>query len=215
MAALVLAPAVGAAACTNDFDQFSVAGTGGTTASSTSTSSSTSSNGGGGSGATGGGGGSPGGCGDGVLGGTESCDDGDTVAGDGCSGSCTTEGQPNQCPTGVGIDLSPPGIWLTDSTAGQNDVTRGSCGGNSAPDLAYELTPSQSGTVHIDLVPAGNFDPVLVVRGVCQFVGGSTDPFCSDANFTATYPAVAGQPFHVIVSGFQGDSGAFTLHVYY
>jgi cysteine-rich repeat protein len=47
-------------------------------------------------------------CGDGVISGTETCDDGNTTSGDGCSSSCATEsgytctGQPSTCSTSCG-----------------------------------------------------------------------------------------------------------------
>ena len=205
-------------ACSNDYDQFSVTsgtgasatgGTGGTT---------TSAGGTGGSGATGGSatggtGGQPAGCGDGTLGAGEGCDDGHTTNNDGCSSTCDLEGAAGDvCPTGYDIDLSPPGIWIGDTTTGHNTNNNTSCGGNSAPDLAFRFLPSQGGTVNVDLT--GNFNKVLAIRDACTNSPGS---FCqtSQNDLTTSLQATQGQAFHVIVSGSGGANGPFTLHVYY
>ncbi|MSP17683.1 MAG: DUF4215 domain-containing protein, partial [Myxococcales bacterium] len=49
-------------------------------------------------------------CGDGAMAGFEQCDDGNTIPGDGCSGTCTrefSESEPNNTPTDADAFLAP------------------------------------------------------------------------------------------------------------
>jgi cysteine-rich repeat protein len=152
-------------------------------------------------------------CGNGVLDSGEECDDADAVSADGCSGSCELEGQADMCPSGVGIALDPPGIWITDTTVGKATGNNTTCGGNSAGDVAYQISPSQNGMVTVELT--GAYDKVLAVREVCQ--SGGLDDFCDTGAGTLTtqVAAMQGQDFHAIVSGLSGAEGTFVLHVFY
>ena len=222
-----------AAGCMVDFDRFETApeSTSSTTTSvssstssqSVSTTEATTSTGGMGTGGAVGGAGGMGGavggsgggplCGNGALDQAEQCDDGNAVSQDGCSGSCAVEGQGDMCPTGADIQLAPPGIWISDTTNNKNSGNDTTCGGNSAGDMVYRFTPTQSGTLNIELT--GSYDKVLAVRDACQ--EGGAERFCDtgNGNLSTTYAAQMGQAFHVVVSGLSGDEGSYELHLYY
>ena len=142
----------------------------------------------GGSGAQGGtaagghGGGAPT-CGDGIIAGTEQCDDGDTTAGDGCSATCTVEsgwscsGQPSQCHTicGDGIIAGAEQCDDGDTTAG--DGCNASCSIESGWTCSGQ--PSQCTPTGSCNNPGGG--PLAAENGVginemyCYAAGDSTD----------------------------------------
>src|SRR5262245_51707090 len=71
----------------------------------------------------------------------ESCDDGNSVPGDGCSPDCKRE-KPDICP-GVAITLAPTttGIAIYNDTSGAtNDTGDALCGGDNARDMVYQIT---------------------------------------------------------------------------
>lgn len=163
----------------------------------------------GGNGATGG----SAACGNGALDAGEGCDDGAAVSGDGCDDSCAVEGQADSCPSGVEVDLSAAGIWISDTTAGKNSGNSTTCGGNSAGDMAYRFMPAQDGDVTVTLQGAHN--KVLAARSGCNPGGG--DVFCERgaALLTGNVTATTGTRFHVIVTGRSGAEGPFVLHLSY
>jgi cysteine-rich repeat protein len=174
------------------------------------TTTSSASQGGGGSGT----GGSPGPCGNDALDNGEECDDGNQSSQDGCSGSCEVEGQADVCPSGVDIDLASPGIWIDGGNAGADPGNDSSCGGNSAGDVVYHVTPAQDGVLQVELT--GDYDMVLAVRTACGS-GGPPEDFCGTGMgpLTTSFPVVQGEDFHVLVSGFGGAEGDFVLHLFY
>jgi cysteine-rich repeat protein len=210
-----------AASCANiigvDGDFHEVSDGSGPTSSSTSSTggaTSTATTGGmGGMGGGGGVGGMPGPCGNNALDIGEQCDDGNVVSTDGCSNGCQLEGPADMCPTGANISLGPEGIWILDDGSGRNSSTRTPCGGLSAPDLIYQITPSQDGTLVFDMV-ASYAQSILALRPDCN---SSTADRCEEGSMMAstTYPVLQGVPFHVVVTGGSGNAGQFTLHIYF
>jgi cysteine-rich repeat protein len=214
------------AGCMIDFDRFETAPESTSASTTTSSSQSVSTTGGttsaggmGTGGGTGGMGGAVGGsggemaCGNGALDPSEQCDDGNAASQDGCSSSCAVEGQADMCPTGADIQLAPPGIWISDTTNNKNSGNGTTCGGNSAGDMVYRFTPTQSGTLNIELT--GSYDKVMAVRDACQ--EGGAERFCDTGTgmLSTTYAAQMGQSFHVVVSGLSGDEGSYELHLFY
>src|SRR5207247_2122467 len=99
----------------------------------------------------------------------------------------------------------------------------GSCGNSgSSPELVFRWTPTVSGTATIETCGAGtSFDTVLYRRsGLCASASevGCNDDGCSNSTglFRASRltPAVtAGQTYFIVVDGYGGAQGAFSLTV--
>ncbi|MBI1813247.1 DUF4215 domain-containing protein [Candidatus Peregrinibacteria bacterium] len=86
------------------------------------------------------------GCGDGIVVGTEQCDDGNTNGGDGCSGTCTLEtgyhclGQPSQCYIQCG-----DGVVAGNETCDDGGKASGDgCSGDCQMELGYTCSGSPS-----------------------------------------------------------------------
>ncbi len=231
--------ACSAAACLQNFDQFNPgSGQGGSTGATTvsssnsSSSSSTTSGVGGGSGGSGSGttssssssgsGGSGGSssttttgsggpvCGDGTKDPSEACDDGNTVAGDGCSPMCEIE-DPDTCP-GPTIPLTTAGLTIKgDTTGANNDAGQLPCGGGGSGDFVYQIMAAQDGTLTATL--DGNFATHLYARDACP--GNNNNLACSMTHMpaTITLPVKAGTPVFLFVDGYGGqpEEGPFTL----
>jgi hypothetical protein len=108
------------------------------------------------------------------------------------------------------------------TTSGTN-TQAGTCGNSgSSPELVFQWTPAVSGTATIETCGAGtSFDTVLYLRsGVCA---GGSEVGCNDdacANATGLFrasrltPAVtAGQTYFIVVDGYGGVQGSFSLTV--
>jgi cysteine-rich repeat protein len=163
---------------------------------------------------TGGMGGAPP-CGNGTLDPGEGCDDGNVAATDGCSNTCMLEGDADMCPTGATLPLNATGLWISDTTAGKNTNNDASCGGNSAGEMIFAITPAQNGVVTVTLT--GDYaQMVLEVRDQCDDNGANED-FCIFGNVQVqdTFTAVMDQTVWVFVGGRQGNEGNFTLHLAY
>lgn len=154
-------------------------------------------------------------CGDGVVGGEEQCDDFNTVPKDGCSPTCVVEGSANQCPTGAVIKLT-QAVTIVGTTDGLNNIGKAPCGGNSAPDVIYQIEPAKTAPIKVELTTGALFDRILSVRLSCN--SEANTKVCSDSKevLTYTFPdAQVGVPFYVMVSGHIGSKGAFSLRIAY
>ncbi len=99
----------------------------------------------------------------------------------------------------------------------------GSCGNSgSSPERVFQWTPTVSGTATIETCGAGtSFDTVLYMRsGLCASASevGCNDDACSNSTglFRASRltPAVtAGQTYFIVVDGYVGAQGTFSLTV--
>jgi cysteine-rich repeat protein len=144
-------------------------------------------------------------CGDDVREGTEECDDGNAADDDGCSATCTVED--DACAAATVLAL--PSTTMGDTSAGSN-FTSTNCDGlnGTAPDLAYSFTPAVDGLVRIDLTSPLNIG-FLLLRECDSFVTCRSG--LGNGTETATVPLQAGKTYDLIVSGFNGASGSFTL----
>ncbi|MBX3191746.1 MAG: DUF4215 domain-containing protein [Labilithrix sp.] len=159
-------------------------------------------------------------CGDGVVGGTEECDDGNLANGDGCSATCKLEplAGANTCPgyavaiTGVGGAVREKVVTL--STASMTSSYSGTCGGSSR-DGVIKVTSDITGTMNAQLEAL--WGSVLYAREICT--DGSTQLGCSAFNPQApnrtlrdlSFPVVAGVPTYLFIDGLSGESGPGTL----
>src|SRR5439155_1428863 len=108
------------------------------------------------------------------------------------------------------------------STSGTSSLA-GSCGSSGgSPEQVFQWTPAVSGTATIQTCGAGtNFDTVLYVRrGICASGPevGCNDDACANATglirASRIMPAVtAGQTYFIVVDGYAGAQGTFSLTV--
>src|SRR5213083_2809278 len=110
------------------------------------------------------------------------------------------------------------------ATSGTNALA-GSCGSSgTAPEQVFQWTPTASGTATIQSCGAGTtFDTVLYMRsGACasgpEMAAGCNDDACTNA--TGMYRAsrltptvAAGQTYYIVVDGYGGAQGIFSLAV--
>jgi len=108
----------------------------------------------------------------------------------------------------------------TGSTVWANSDGSASCGSSSnSPDVWYEYTPNTSGTVTVDTCADNNYDGVVSVHTGCPGTSsnqvGCDDDGCgpTGGSSTVTFSATGQQTYLIRVSGYDGDSGDFTLTV--
>jgi hypothetical protein len=111
------------------------------------------------------------------------------------------------------------------TTTGGASTSGGRCAtSGNAPERVFAWTPDASGLAELSTCDAGatRYDTVLYVRdGGC----GSSDLVCNDDapgcaaagtgdhGSRVTLPVVAGRTYVIVVDGYNGRSGTFTLHV--
>src|SRR5439155_664147 len=117
-----------------------------------------------------------------------------------------------------------PGGTFSGTTSGTSALA-GSCGSSeNSPERVYQWTPAVSGTATIQTCGAGtSFDTVLYLRsGVCangpEMAAGCNDDACANASglFRAsriTPTVTAGQAYFIVVDGYGGAPGTFSLTV--
>ncbi|TML58871.1 MAG: hypothetical protein E6G17_11945, partial [Actinobacteria bacterium] len=116
------------------------------------------------------------------------------------------------------------GGTFSGATSGSSSLA-GSCGSSGgSPERVFQWTPAVSGTATIQTCGAGTtFDTVLYVRGgACasgsEVVSGCNDDACADANglnraSRVTPMVTAGQTYFIVVDGYGGAQGNFSLTV--
>jgi Protein of unknown function (DUF1566) len=115
------------------------------------------------------------------------------------------------------------GGTFTGTTSGTSTLA-GTCGiSGLAPERVFQWTPTTSGTATIQTCGAGTtYDSVLYVRSpTCtspEVTNGCNDDACPNASglFRAskvTPVVAAGQTYFIVVDGYSGSSGSFTLSV--
>src|SRR5437764_72428 len=145
-------------------------------------------------------------------------------------GVAVCEGQAGQISAALAGDCSSPtvipapGGTFSGTTSGTS-VLAGSCGSSGdSPERVYQWTPTVSGTATIQTCGAGtSFDTVLYLRsGVCasgpEMAAGCNDDACANASglFRAsriTPTVTAGQAYFIVVDGYGGAQGTFSLTV--
>jgi hypothetical protein len=156
-------------------------------------------------------------CGDGVIGGSEVCDppgqQGVCPAGEVCDGSCSACVTAS-CPVATVIG-SAGGVFLGSTVGGY--TVAGSCGGSSSsPERYFQWTPN---TTHVATIRTcggtTNYDSVVYIwQGTT--CGGSViacnDDFCGLQSQINPF-VVAGTTYTIVVDGFSGSQGNFTLSV--
>jgi cysteine-rich repeat protein len=183
---------------------------------------------------------STGACGDGVLDGGETCDDGNTVAGDGCDATCNVE--PINAATQTSLDVCPGAlIPLVDSGTGKHahlTASTGlaglaanfgtSCGASGAPDVVHRLHADVNGLATVTL--DAQFASAIAVRTACTtlaadqlscsirqvFPPGSSDYYFEGSGWapkTVTFPVLAGKDYFLVISS-QFATGSASRGIY-
>src|SRR5437867_5690535 len=110
-------------------------------------------------------------------------------------------------------------------TTSGTSVLAGSCGSSgTAPEQVFQWTPTVSGTATIQTCGAGTtFDTVLYLRsGACasgpEVAAGCNDDACTNATglyrgSRLTPTVTAGQTYYIVVDGYGGAQGIFSLTV--
>lgn len=156
-------------------------------------------------------------CGNGIVEGTEECDDNNTTANDGCSATCTTEFAV-LCAAATTIML---GDTTGDTTTGSTGfvptnmgaVQACGAGGGGGKEKVYTYTPAANGMLSITLDSAS--DQGFHVRTNCAM--SSSEVACVDRSFGGTdevemVPVTAAQAITIVVDAYEaGDEGPFTL----
>jgi cysteine-rich repeat protein len=178
-------------------------------------------------------------CGDGVIDGTEACDDGNTAPSDGCDASCTVEsgfvcssapsfcyatGTGDICGAGNGGPAIPltPGSYAFDTTGFTNDYDdyNGACGTNktgAGPDAIFEINVPDGGILEVVNTDSVSFDGVVVFADDCTDIMGS----CLDWSDTPEEVAYqnntgAAKTIYFIIDGWSSSSEGifqFTLNL--
>src|SRR5438128_1131430 len=147
---------------------------------------------------------------------------------------CRTEGlgvcQGPEAPAILAGSCSSPtvipaqGGTFSGTTSGTS-LLAGSCGSSGgSPEQVFQWTPTVSGTATIQTCGAGtNFDTVLYMRsGVCasgpEVVSGCNDDACANSSgliraSRITPTVTAGQTYFIVVDGYGGSHGTFSLTV--
>lgn len=167
------------------------------------------------------------------------CVDGD--CGDGChvasdcpdAGMCTSSGEdPGTCGGGppadgddcpgepVAISAAGDGITLTGDTSTldppSEHVGTGVCAFGDGEDYVYAVTPSDSGTLIGLLTPSANFDSQIYVRQAPCATGVQlecVDEIGDGVDEIFEVEVTAGQTIYIIVDGYDGASGSYTLEL--
>src|SRR5437773_961136 len=145
-------------------------------------------------------------------------------------GVAVCQGQAGQFSAALAGDCSSPtvipapGGTFSGTTSGTSALA-GSCGNSEgSSEQVFRWTPTVSGTATIQTCGAGTtFDTVLYLRrGACasgpEVAAGCNDDTCANASglFRAsriTPTVTAGQPYFIVVDGYAGATGTFSLTV--
>ncbi|MEJ7734326.1 MAG: hypothetical protein WKG00_34665 [Polyangiaceae bacterium] len=148
-------------------------------------------------------------CGNGALDPDEECDGGTPDSGDGCSSSCSLEGNPLAgCPTQVEITAFP--LFIRGDTSGGADFTEApACFAYTAPDSVFRLIAPSGGVLSATVEAVGGWAGMMALRGGC----GPGDGYCASLNpqYTMDRAMNGGDTAHVLVTGSGGESGPYLV----
>ncbi len=142
----------------------------------------------------------------------EECDDGNAAAGDGCSAACLSE--VGACVPDLIIDCPGSDTWNTGSGGTTDVVNAYGCVAwdESGPEYSYLYIAPVTGAVTAEL--SGISPGIDLDLFVVEELGSGCDPISNClayADASVTFTAEAGRHYYIIVDGFGGDSGAYTL----
>ncbi len=149
-------------------------------------------------------------CGNGRVECTEECDDGNNTSGDGCSDTCVFEG--GTCTAAWDLECGDEDRWSTSNFGATDTIDYYSCVSwqEDGPEYAYSFVAPQSGPVTVTLseLDSGQDLDIFVL---------TDDGTCDSANcvaygsLSANFDATAGETYYILVDGFYGDEGNYTV----
>lgn len=167
-------------------------------------------------------------CGDGSRDGSEQCDDGNLVDGDGCSATCALEvdSASQACPgravslTGAGAEprvLNVSGSTLPVAGVPASKFSVSSCG-SAAPDVVYAVSSDIDG--YLTATVDADFPASLMIKSACTTGSGSADRIVCTHERTGVAPKIigvpirAGVPLYLMVDGYATASvGTFQMQL--
>ena len=156
-------------------------------------------------------------CGNGILETGEQCDDGNTTDGDGCSAICEIEtGENDQCAGATDVCA---GIFTGDTSTATNDGSASCASSSTTNDRWYRYSPALSGNATFSLCTGTSYDAAISVHTECT--GTSANELACDDDgcgtvggpATVTISVTAGESYLIRVSGYNGNSGTYTLQI--
>jgi cysteine-rich repeat protein len=150
-------------------------------------------------------------CGDSMIGAGEECDDGNTDDGDGCSATCEQEAP--VCAPAFDLSCGSTDSWSTEALGSTDVLDSYSCStwNESGREYAYRFVADVTGDVTVSL---SDLDVDLDLFVVSESGAGCDAAGCvSHGDSTLTFAATAGETYYVIVDGFNGASGSYTVDV--
>lgn len=177
-------------------------------------------------------------CGDGIVEGTEACDDMNAMASDGCT-SCQVDpgykctGAPSTCAPiplgdacGNAVVLPGTGMYMYDASSSSDDYTDylGACSsiGKTADgaDMVFSVELEAGAILEVTMTPSGADDPVLLLASSCGSPVASCVDYRDDNGvgsaeaLTYTNTTAAKQTMFIVADTYYtGDGGPFTLDV--
>lgn len=152
-------------------------------------------------------------CGDGIVAGSEVCDDGNTTSGDGCSADCSEIEYDVYCGQAPALTAGTP---IPGDTTGAPNLYQATCSNEifgSGAERLYTYTAPAAGRLRLTL-EQGDQDLTLAVFDACGAPSEMTELACSSVQVeeTVEVPVTAGQTVTILVEGFSEDNaGPFTL----
>jgi cysteine-rich repeat protein len=152
-------------------------------------------------------------CGNGVVECAEECDDGNTTSGDGCDASCAIESV--TCSAAWSLSCGEEDRWSTSNFGATDVLDSYSCTfwDESGPEYIYEFIAPYTGQVTVALseLDAGVDLDMLVLDesgGVC-----ASDNCIGVGTLAVTFSAVQSDTYYLVVDGYQGAEGNYTIHL--
>jgi len=157
-------------------------------------------------------------CGDGVVqdGGVgqepgEECDDGNNADGDGCSADCSVESG-GVCVPDIEAACGTYDVWSTSDAGSTDNIDEYACTDwdESGREYTYAFTPASDAMMTVGLAPEAGVDLDLFV--LFESGTGCTPGNCiASGDNGATFEVYAGVTIYIVVDGYGGDEGAFTI----
>lgn len=158
-------------------------------------------------------------CGDGALNPDEECDFGEQSSWPGCDPlSCffLQPGDDDVCGVGNPINVTSGAATVDGHTVGYSDSYTPECtaAGAGSPDRVVTFIAFADGMLRVRA--EADFDVALHAfldcdSGALSEVVACSDDGRRDAQEELAFPMRSGQAYHVVVDGFDGSSGSFTL----
>lgn len=154
-------------------------------------------------------------CGDGAIDPEEACDDGNPIAGDGCSPTCQPDGDPpsaSACP-GREVHLWSNPVEVKGSTTNYANTYKATCGGGASKDAVVAVVAHKNGTLHA-VITASEFDTVIYARSDTCTTGIETA--CASlvkglGGEKMTFAVKKDRTYYVFIDGFNYTKGTYTL----